>query len=356
MMKYPFRNLVFQGGGAKTFAYHGALAALEERAVLPQIERVAGASAGALLAALVSLRLSVADTLAIYHNANFASLITPKALKLPEWVRNAELLEREVERLLHNVDSLTRFVRHFGWYSTDHAYEWMQEVFAEHCQGNGRATFAEFRALGFRDLYVVATNMSQHKTEIFSADGTPDAAVVDALLMSQAVPLYFEALRFNGRKFGDGDHYADGGILLNYPIHLFDAPEYADNNRWFVNGVNWETLGCRLYTPPDCPRYSGPITNVLTYIANLFEALVEAQDVIFESSKTDQLRTINISNCCVRPTDLHVQPQPGNAKYDELTEAGREAAAAYLTAHKAPTIKPAIQPGEIVERLWERFG
>tara|TARA_Y100000815_G_scaffold226384_1_gene214278 strand:+ start:231 stop:413 length:183 start_codon:yes stop_codon:yes gene_type:complete len=45
---YPFRNLVFEGGGVKGIAYSGALAVLEERGILPQIRRVGGASAGAI--------------------------------------------------------------------------------------------------------------------------------------------------------------------------------------------------------------------------------------------------------------------------------------------------------------------
>ncbi|SVD03251.1 uncharacterized protein METZ01_LOCUS356105 [marine metagenome] len=42
---YPFRNLVFEGGGVKGIAYSGALAVLEEHGILPQIRRVGGASA-----------------------------------------------------------------------------------------------------------------------------------------------------------------------------------------------------------------------------------------------------------------------------------------------------------------------
>ena len=59
MVRYPFRNLVFQGGGVKASAYHGALRVLEDEEILPQIERVAGASAGAVVAALLSMHLDV---------------------------------------------------------------------------------------------------------------------------------------------------------------------------------------------------------------------------------------------------------------------------------------------------------
>jgi len=42
---YPFRNLIFEGGGVKGIAYSGALAVLEERGILRRIQRVGGASA-----------------------------------------------------------------------------------------------------------------------------------------------------------------------------------------------------------------------------------------------------------------------------------------------------------------------
>ena len=35
--RYPFKNLVFQGGGVKAYVYHGVLRVLDEEGILPQI-------------------------------------------------------------------------------------------------------------------------------------------------------------------------------------------------------------------------------------------------------------------------------------------------------------------------------
>lgn len=51
------KNLVFEGGGVKGVAYVGVLEALNNQGILQQIERVAGTSAGAITACLISLRL-----------------------------------------------------------------------------------------------------------------------------------------------------------------------------------------------------------------------------------------------------------------------------------------------------------
>ena len=37
---YPYKNLVFEGGGVKGVAYGGAVEVLEQSAITPQIERV----------------------------------------------------------------------------------------------------------------------------------------------------------------------------------------------------------------------------------------------------------------------------------------------------------------------------
>lgn len=56
---YPFRNLVFEGGGVKGIAYCGALGVLDERGILSWIRRVGGASAGAINATILALGYTV---------------------------------------------------------------------------------------------------------------------------------------------------------------------------------------------------------------------------------------------------------------------------------------------------------
>lgn len=354
--KYPFKNLAFQGGGTKTYAYHGALMALEKHGILDQIERVVGTSAGAMLAAVVSFRLGIAETMAIYAGMDFSRM---PGTAVPRNEEHLNMVQRLVEpgwnKVIGNVDAVNRLIRKFGWYDNSYAYEWMAGTIADNCGGNGRATFADFRSRGFRDLHVVAANITTHEMTVFCAAKTPDVAVVDALLMSQTVPLYFEALQFNGREFGSGDYYADGGIVNNYPIHIFDDPDFAQGNRWFIQGTNWETLGLRLYTPADCPDPRPGINNIITYVGHMFEALFDAQEVAFNSNRIDQLRTINISNCCVSTLDLAVRPIPGNAKYDELFTTGHETTAAYLADYQRPWLS--VETGLLreIRQIMRRF-
>jgi NTE family protein len=352
MVRYPFRNLVFQGGGTKALAYHGALRVLENEGILTQIERVAGVSAGAALAALLSMRLDVDEIVEVYQTFDFDQIATARVGFMPDRTSTPGFLRRELERIQNSFASVNRLASKFGWYSSEYSYQWLQDTIAKYCRGDGKATFTQFRQWDFRDLYIVVTNLTAHTSEVFSADTTPHVAVVDALLMSQALPMFFEALQFDGQEFGQGDFYSDGGILINYPLQIFDERPFAWRNRWFVNGVNWETLGCRLYTPVDCPKRSGQITNLLTYSQNVMEAVIETQAAAYQLSKSAQRRTVNISDCCVRSTDWDVQPDLQDERYRHLVHAGEMAALHYLDEYKPPVIKPLLPFSWYLDRWW----
>lgn len=352
MIQYPFKNLVFQGGGAKSFAYHGTITMLEEAGILPQIERVGGTSAGAMIAAVLSFRLSAAESIAIFRSLDYSKIPGLKtAVHMPSRLINANL----GRDLAHNVDGLNRLLRHYGWYDTEYAHTWLQETIA-HQIGDSRATFADFQAHGCRDLYVVVTNISQHRLEVFSAAATPDTAVADALLLSQSIPLFFAAPQFDGQTLGQGDFYGDGGILSNYPINLFDAPQYEKNNPYYKNGLNWQTLGCRLYTPPDCPDAGRrPITNIATYLSNLFETGMASQITAHEGRPMDRRRTIDVSNCCVSATDFNVQPLPEDKTYQKLVAAGETAVRSFLEHYAPPELVIPTPLSERIHRQIERF-
>jgi len=334
--KYPFKNLVFQGGGVKAFVYHGVLEVLEEHAILPQIERVAGASAGAIQATLLSFRLNAHDTIEISKSMDF-SRITGWDPSLDSDQEKERSLTSQLGKIWGNLDIIERFVRRFGLYTSQYMHEWLQDIIANFCDGNGRGTFSDFRALGFRDLHIVVVNASRHRAEIFNADNTPQVAVADAVLMSGSIPFFFEAIKFDGHNIGQGDYYVDGGVLSNYPLTIFDQPKYEKESRHFTYGVNWETLGCRIFTPPECDQRTTPITNIINYAENVVETIAEMQNVAIEQRTVDQMRSISISNCCVSTIDFNIQPDLKDEKYIEMLQSGQQAAMEYLENYRLPT-------------------
>ena len=323
----------------KAFAYHGAIQVLDEVKILEQIERTAGTSAGATLATLLSFRLNASETIELYKTIDYAKLAgTRSSLNQEHKTKKPWLLESDLTtRLLDGVDAVGRLLHRYGWYDNVYPHQWLQETIAEYCHGDGRATFADFRKLGYLDVYIVTTNISKHRIEIFSADTTPDVSVADAVLISSSLPLFYEAVQFDGTRLGSGDYYADGGLLLNYPLHIFDDPKYSTNNRHYLHGINWQTLGFRLYTPIEFSNTQKPINSLINYLENILETVVEVQDASFEERTVDRMRTISISNCGVSTTDFNLQPDIFNPTYQELVKAGRDATREYLDNYHLPT-------------------
>ena len=351
--RFPFKNLVFEGGGVKAYVYHGVLHVLNEYDILPQIERVAGTSAGALQAAMLCFRLSTAETIDLYKTVDYAKIRSLQTHEESDEKRNW-ILDLPFERVRGNLDAANRFLRQFGLYSTDYLQEWLEETIARYCNGNGRATFADFQARGFRDLYTTAVNITRHRAEIFSVDTTPDVSVADAIVMSAAIPFFFEAIRFDGKSIGQGDHYIDGGALSNYPLTIFDAPRFKESSKHFTYGINWETLGCQLFTPENCSEEATEIHNILQYAENLIETMSEVQKVAVDLRQVDRWRSMSISNCCVSTTNFDLKPEEDNPKYQEMVKTGEQAAREYLENYRLPTDRFANVKGKLSElfEMW----
>ncbi len=312
--KNLYRNLVFKGGGVRGIAYMGALEVLDEYRIVDNIERVAGTSAGAIGATLLSFRLSIPETKELFDSLDFSKI--PQSATKTRRFKVPRFAEEE---------SYRRFITKYGWYSSEYLYQWLESVIADQCDGDGRATFADFQNRGFRDLYIIATNISRQRPEIFSTTHTPDVSVADAVRMSMSIPIFFESLRFDGKSFGDGDYYVDGGLFDNFPMHIFDNPDFSGRTWSFRDGINWETLGLFLY--PD--RYLHPSdpeipTNVWEYLMLAFRNLYQSYELTYyETSTVDQHRTIEISDRGIATTDFDISLE--GEKYNLLYESGKEA-------------------------------
>jgi NTE family protein len=353
-ISYPFKNLVFQGGGVKAYVYHGVLRVLDEMGILPQIERVAGTSAGAIQAAMLCFRLNTEETINLYKTVDYAKIRAPYPVQVPEQQR-ISLLETQIDRVRGNLDTANRFIHKFGLYSMDYLQNWLHNTIAAYCDGNSRATFADFRACGFRDLYTTAVNIDRHRAEIFSHETTPNVAVADAVVMSAAIPFFFEAVQFDGKSIGKGDHYIDGGALNNYPLTIFDDPRFKERSKHFTYGINWETLGCQLHTPEDCSDRKTEINNILQYAEAVIETMSEVQNVAVDLRTVDRWRSMSISNCCVSTTDFELQPDESNPKYVEMVKTGEQAARQYLKNYRLPTDRFASVKGKLTNLfdLWQ---
>lgn len=327
---YPFKNLVFRGGGMKGTAYTGALEVLSERGLLKQIQRVAGSSVGAITAALVSFNLDFPETLELIESLDFKQV--PQLSSDPgetesEW--RSKFLGKEISKISRDIEAIQRLMTKYGWYSSEYFNHWIRDVISHYCNGNPDATFQDFKDLGYKDLYIISANISKLEVSIFSQETTPDFPVAAAIRMSISIPLYFEVLRYNGKDIGEGDYYVDGGVLLNYPLHLFDHPRFKNGNIWFKDGINWETLGFYLYTNAEMVSESKKIENFKDFISHLYESYnLSLQLAEIEHNPIDRRRSVKINTLGVSSTDF--QLTKNDRKYQDLVDEGRKATQNYL--------------------------
>ena len=196
---------VFEGGGAKGVAYTGALLAMAENKCW--FRAVAGASAGAITAALIASGLP----------AEAMESMTDKALKL---VRTG------VWTGLRRLRSAT------GYYQSDFLRSWLNGIFKEQVEKSGAVpaadvTFDELYAATGIELNVVAADLSLKTQVIFSHIETPNCVVADAVVASSSIPFAFPSrlLQVPDGEGSDRPSYhtiVDGGVWSNFPIHIFE--------------------------------------------------------------------------------------------------------------------------------------
>jgi len=325
-----FRNLVFEGGGVKGIAYVGALEVLENKGVLGDVQRIGGTSAGAINAILLGCGYSNQEQLSILTQLNFKNFLDDS------W---------------GVVRDTSRLISEFGWYKGDFFHQWIGKLIKDKL-GSAGLTFVDFENKTNKSIFLVGANLSTQFGEVFSAEHTPTMRVVDAVRISMSLPLFFRAVRSSR-----GDVYADGGLLNNYPIKLFDREKciepnelsgaartteyYTKENGRFLKGdtksrspyvYNRQTLGFRLDSKREIGvfRYGDvpiaqPVEDFFDYGKALVQTALNAQEMAHLHSD-DWHRTIYIDTLGVSTTDFGISSR----KRDALVNSGRSCTEKYF--------------------------
>ena len=204
------KNLVFEGAGVRGIAYCGAVQEMESKKMMDSIERVGGTSSGAIVALMISLGYSGKEIENIISETNFKKFNDGK---------------------FFFIGGINRMKKYYGWYKGKKIEKWLEKIIKEKT-GNENITFEELHQKGFKDLYITGTSLNKQKPVIFSHETYPKMKIKDAVRISISIPLYFEPVYidstgkiFNRPKQKQGlDMMVDGGLLENFPIHIFDKP------------------------------------------------------------------------------------------------------------------------------------
>ena len=199
---------VFSGGGLKNFALLGAFQVLEEQGF--RFERVAGTSAGAILASFIAAGYTAKEMEDLLDDQNFQTLLDPRKTAVPLPVMKWLMLYWRL-----------------GLYQGVALENWFLEKLA----AKGLYTFGD---LPEGALKLVVSDITNGRMMVIPDDLpryglSPETFPVSrALRMSCGLPFFFEPVKL---KDGSGESFVvDGGFLSNFPIWLFED-DYGKRER-----------------------------------------------------------------------------------------------------------------------------
>ena len=276
------KNLVFEGAGVRGIAYCGAIQEMEAKNLMGNVEKVGGTSSGAIVAMMLSLGYTGKDIEQIISKTKFRKLN---------------------DGGFFFIGGITRIKRYFGWYKGRKAEKWLEKII-EAKTGNAEITFEELQQKGFKDLYITGTSLTKQKAIIFSKETFPKMKVRDAVRISISIPLYFEPvfidstgkIIYHPKQTHGLDVFVDGGIVENFPIHIFDKET-----------PNMNTIGFRM--DHDAQIESDKLKRTLAemQIGSLNDYFKAFYSIVIENlnrqllTDADWQRTIAISDGNVQP-------------------------------------------------------
>lgn len=288
-------DAVFQGGGVKGIGFVGAINCIEDNGYT--WERLAGTSAGAIVATLLAVGYTGKELKEIMLASDYKKFLNKSAVNEIPIIGNAVGLIREN-----------------GVYSGDPIEEWITNLLVK----KGKTKFKDVMYKGEAKLKIIAADITRRKTLILPDDlkdydiDTMEFSIAKAVRMSISIPFFFKPVKL--KYYGGISYIVDGGLLSNFPIWIYD-----------VEGVpRWPTFGFKFLN--DSISHTAMGKNDLFSISlDIINAMLERNEEIYLPEK-NSVRTINIDAYGVKATDFNISKKV----YIELYNSGYKAAKEFL--------------------------
>ncbi|CAI8916395.1 MULTISPECIES: patatin-like phospholipase family protein [Bacillus] len=266
---------VFEGGGVRGIAHVGAICALAKQGY--ECERVAGTSAGAIIAALLAAGYSCEELKIIISNVNYHQFIKKTLLEKIPFVGKG----------------LNAWAK-LGIYSNDFLETWLEDLLHK----KGIHNFSDLS--NPQNLKIIASDISNGKMVIFPDDlpnygfTNQDFSIAKAVRMSSTIPFYFEPVKWKTPKWKQPCYMVDGGLLSNYPIWIFDSP----------NIPRWPTFGFH-FVKNEIQAEPVPYEDPISMFKGLFKTMMQAHD-LRHLDKESKARTIAIPTGTITSTKFQL--------------------------------------------------
>ena len=270
-------DAIFEGGGIRGISFVGAISCLEEKGY--QFQRLAGTSAGAIMAALLAAGYTGKELVGMAGDTDFNRFLDSNG------IQSVPLLGKPLGLLLEN-----------GMYKGNYLEDWMRMLL----KAKGRTRFRDVMLEGRSRLKVIASDITRREILILPDDlpkygvDPMDFEIARAVRMSAGIPFFFNPVVLRcGNK---ASYIVDGGVLSNFPVWIFDVDQTP----------GWPTFGFKLSEPGSSNTAVGK-TDLLSYACDVVDAMMEEDQSVYRKDK-DSVRTISIPTLGIKSTDFNISP------------------------------------------------
>ncbi|MBD1382878.1 patatin-like phospholipase family protein [Metabacillus arenae] len=280
---------VFEGGGIRGIAFAGAIQAMEEKNV--EWQRLAGTSAGAVIAALIAAGYKSHDISESLGGMDYSKF------------RGKTILNR-----IPLIGSFLELMIHLGIYKNDYLEAWVDTMLAK----KNIHTFAD---LPDGKLKIIASDISNGQILILPDDlhryeMTPkDLKISKAVMMSASMPFFFRPVIWKS-NLPHKSYILDGGLLSNFPIWIFDTDE-----------PRFPTFGFRFIKEEI--NMGSVIPTPIHLFKNIFKTMLQAHDLRHMNEETKK-RTILIPTDGITATDFDLSTEEIAFLYDSGYSSAKE--------------------------------
>jgi len=284
---------IFEGGGVRGIGHVGAICALEEDGY--EWARLAGTSAGAIVAALLACGYSGKEIKQIMENLDYKKFIKKT------WLNYIPLIGIGLSVWFQN-----------GLYKNDFEEEWLEALLLK----KGIRYFDDFKEEG--KLKIIISDISNGKMVVLPDDlpdyglTTKDITIAHAVRMSGTIPFFFQPIKLKTPNSESPFFIVDGGILSNFPIWIFDDQH------------DWPTFGFKLVEDEIIGEPIEDLGPISLYKA-IFRTMRQAHDLRHLTKSVNE-RTIKIPTGDISSTDFHLK----QIEKSELYSNGYHAAKKFL--------------------------
>jgi NTE family protein len=322
-------DLVLEGGGVKGIGHVGAITALEEAGYT--FTRVAGTSAGAIVASLVAANMTTAKMQQELRSVDYTKFRDPTDLS------TMTLLGEGLSVLLEK-----------GIYRGDYFHEWIKQQL----DSQGVRTFGDLKVT--TDPGSSLTPNQSYRLVVMTADLSrgelvrlpwdypkygrdPDTELVaDAVRASMSIPFFFKPVTMKSSVNNADCWLVDGGALSNFPIGIFDRTDGQT--------PRWPTFGIKLSALPNANQVAHAITDTRTFAEALLSTMMNAHDQMHLNDPCVIARTIFVDTGNVQATDFGIDP----ATQQTLYQSGFTSAQYFLSQWQWNTYLQQCRSGQAV--------